>query len=165
MSAFHGLGGVLRDLRTDRRLTQEQLAERAGVSKSMLSLYEGGKQRPHLDTLGRLLDALGVRLGGLAARLGKVERPQSGEVGEPNAGRPSDFDLTPAAILRLADRCSWLRMARLNARAVETALQAIPQDGPFPDLHRSLLRDASDLGTQLERLLEEEGCPGREGGS
>lgn len=66
---FDGLGAVLRDLRTDRRLTQVELAERAGVSKSMLSLYERDKQRPHLDTLGRLLDALGVSLGQLAARL------------------------------------------------------------------------------------------------
>jgi transcriptional regulator with XRE-family HTH domain len=35
----------------------------------MLSLYEGEKQRPQLDTLEKLLDALGVRLGELAARL------------------------------------------------------------------------------------------------
>lgn len=66
---FDGLGPALRDLRTGRRLTQAQLAERAGVSKSMLSLYEGDKQRPQLDTLGKLLDAFGVSLGQLAARL------------------------------------------------------------------------------------------------
>jgi len=66
---FDGLGPSLRDLRTDRGWTQVQLAERAGVSKSMLSLYEGDKQRPHLHTLGKLLDALGVSLGQLAARL------------------------------------------------------------------------------------------------
>jgi transcriptional regulator with XRE-family HTH domain len=60
---------VLRDLRIERGLTQVELAERARVSKSMLSLYEGEKQRPQLDTLEKLLDALGVRLGELAARL------------------------------------------------------------------------------------------------
>ena len=66
---FDGLGPALRDLRIERGLTQVQLAERAGVSKSMLSLYEQEKQRPHLDTLGKLLNALGVSLGQLAARL------------------------------------------------------------------------------------------------
>jgi transcriptional regulator with XRE-family HTH domain len=60
---------VLRDLRIERGLTQVELAQGAGVSKSMLSLYEGEKQRPQLDTLEKLLDALGVRLGELAARL------------------------------------------------------------------------------------------------
>ena len=68
-SSLDGLGRVLRDLRIERGLTQVELAQRAGVSKSMLSLYEGEKRRPQLDTLGRLLDALGVRLGELAARL------------------------------------------------------------------------------------------------
>jgi transcriptional regulator with XRE-family HTH domain len=67
--AFDALGPALRDLRIERGLTQVELAVRAGVSKSMLSLYESGKQRPHLDTLERLLDALGIRLGELVMRL------------------------------------------------------------------------------------------------
>jgi transcriptional regulator with XRE-family HTH domain len=67
--AFEELGPVLRDLRLERGLTQVELSDRAGVSKSMLSLYESGKQRPHLDTLERLLDALGIRLGELVMRL------------------------------------------------------------------------------------------------
>ncbi|HSL84262.1 MAG TPA: helix-turn-helix transcriptional regulator [Thermoanaerobaculia bacterium] len=66
---FDGLGPALRELRAERGWTQVELAERAGVSKSMLSLYERGKQRPHLDTLGKLVNALGVSLGQLAARL------------------------------------------------------------------------------------------------
>lgn len=67
--AFDALGPVIRDLRIERGLTQVELAARAGVSKSMLSLYEGGKRRPQLETLERLVDALGVRLGELAMRL------------------------------------------------------------------------------------------------
>jgi transcriptional regulator with XRE-family HTH domain len=66
---FDGLGPALRDLRIERGWAQVQLAERAGVSKSMLSLYERDKQRPYLDTLGKLLDAFGVSLGQLAAGL------------------------------------------------------------------------------------------------
>ena len=66
---FDGLDAVLRDLRIERGLTQAELAGRAGVSKSMLSLYERGKQRPQLDTLERLLDALDVGLADLVTRL------------------------------------------------------------------------------------------------
>jgi DNA-binding XRE family transcriptional regulator len=69
VEAFDGLGPVLRELRVERGLTQVELAERSGVSKSMLSLYESAKQRPQLDTLERLLDSLEVGLGELAARL------------------------------------------------------------------------------------------------
>lgn len=78
VTAFDDLGPVLRDLRLEHGLTQAELSDRAGVSKSMVSLYEQGRQRPHLDTLDRLLEALGVRLGELAGRL---ERWQDGEGG------------------------------------------------------------------------------------
>lgn len=68
---FGGLGPALRGFRIERGWTQVELADRAGVSKSMLSLYEGGRRQPHLNTLGRLLDTLGVQLGELALRLGE----------------------------------------------------------------------------------------------
>jgi hypothetical protein len=66
-------------------------------------------------------------------------------------------------IRRLADRCSWLYMALLNARGVESALQAIPETGPDSELHSHLIVRASDLCTELELLRENEGCPTREG--
>ena len=78
-SSLGGLGRVLRDLRIERGLTQVELAQRARVSKSMLSLYEGEKQRPQLDTLEKLLDALGVRLGELAERLEGRPMEQTGD--------------------------------------------------------------------------------------
>lgn len=71
---FAGIGPALRGLRVERGLTQAQVAERAGVSKTMLSLYERDRVRPHLDTLGRILDALGVRLVELAARVEEVQK-------------------------------------------------------------------------------------------
>lgn len=74
---FDGLGPALRGLRAERGLTQVQVTERAGVSKQMLSLYERERQRPHLDTLGRILDALGVSLVGLAQRIEEVREALS----------------------------------------------------------------------------------------
>ena len=40
------LGGALQAIRKERKLTLEQLADRSGVSKSMLSQIERGKVNP-----------------------------------------------------------------------------------------------------------------------
>lgn len=51
---------VLGRLRRARRWTQEQLAERAGVTGASVSRYEAGKLRPSGPVLDRLLTALGA---------------------------------------------------------------------------------------------------------
>lgn len=48
-------------LRKKKKLTQEALAERAGLSVSMISMLERGQRHPPLDTLEALAKALGVR--------------------------------------------------------------------------------------------------------
>jgi transcriptional regulator with XRE-family HTH domain len=68
-SVFDGLGRVLRDLRIEKGFTQVELAERAEISKSMLSLYETEKSKPHLNTLERLVAALDVSLVEVARRM------------------------------------------------------------------------------------------------
>ncbi len=50
----------LRELRTDRGLTLQQVAERASIDISTLSRLEAGKRRLALDHLPRLAAALGV---------------------------------------------------------------------------------------------------------
>lgn len=68
------LGVRLRQLRLARRLTQEQLAERAGLSFKFLGEVERGRGNPTLTTLGALSNALGVSLGDLIAI--DVDRPR-----------------------------------------------------------------------------------------
>jgi transcriptional regulator with XRE-family HTH domain len=58
MSIFDGLGRALRWLRERQVKRQYQVAEGAGITKAMLSAYETGKQKPSLDTLEKILDAL-----------------------------------------------------------------------------------------------------------
>lgn len=65
MSAFDGLGKALRWLRAKQDKRQYQLAREAGITKAMLSAYETGKQRPSLETLEKILDALGSELADL----------------------------------------------------------------------------------------------------
>lgn len=54
------LGRYLRTLRRQKDLTQEQVAERAGIHPTFVSRIEGGRAMPSLDVLARLAGALGV---------------------------------------------------------------------------------------------------------
>ena len=53
-------GQRLRQVRRNRNLTQEQLAERAKLSVEHISFLERGMSGTTLDTLGNLAEALGV---------------------------------------------------------------------------------------------------------
>jgi transcriptional regulator with XRE-family HTH domain len=60
------LDTVLRRLREARNMTQEELAKRAKVTRSHLSLLEAGhRKNPSLEVLKRLARALGVPVGEL----------------------------------------------------------------------------------------------------
>ncbi|WP_249997974.1 helix-turn-helix domain-containing protein [Actinoplanes sp. M2I2] len=56
------VGGLLREWRTDRRLSQLELSVRAGVSARHLSFLETGRSRPTRDMILRLAEELGVPL-------------------------------------------------------------------------------------------------------
>lgn len=53
-------GGNLRRLRTREALTQAQLAERAGLTLSAVHRAERDITEPHMTTIRKLADALGV---------------------------------------------------------------------------------------------------------
>lgn len=61
------LAARLRTLRADRALTLDGLAERTGVSRSMISLVERGESSPTAAVLDRLAAGLGVTVAALFA--------------------------------------------------------------------------------------------------
>jgi transcriptional regulator with XRE-family HTH domain len=63
------IGQRIRELRTQRpeRWTQEELAQRAHISVSFLSMIERGERVAHVETLAALAEALGVTLAELFA--------------------------------------------------------------------------------------------------
>lgn len=73
------IGGRIRKLRTsaERKWTQEELAERANLSVSFLSMVERGERVPHVHTLADLAAALGIRLRDL---FDGVDGPESGRI-------------------------------------------------------------------------------------
>ncbi|MBZ4661987.1 MAG: Cupin 2, conserved barrel domain protein [Thermotoga sp.] len=59
---FVRIGEKLRKLRLSKGLTQEELAERTDLSRSFISQLESDKTSPSIDTLERILEALGTDL-------------------------------------------------------------------------------------------------------
>ena len=59
------LGQRIKALRAERQLQQRQLAEKAGLTASMLSQIESGRLTPSLHTVGKLAGALGVSIASL----------------------------------------------------------------------------------------------------
>lgn len=55
------LGKRIKEIRKKRGLTQEKLAELAGIEIPSLSNIENGKNYPNNDTLEKLSDALSLR--------------------------------------------------------------------------------------------------------
>ena len=79
--ATSGLAGLLRQLRAEARLTQQELAKAAGVSpRSVSDLERGINRTARHDTAVRLAGALGlaepVRSLFVAAALGRIQAAQ-----------------------------------------------------------------------------------------
>ena len=56
------LAEALIDARTKSNLTQQEIAERMGTSRTAVVRLEGGKSNPSLNTLRRFAEATGTRL-------------------------------------------------------------------------------------------------------
>lgn len=59
----------LRNLRADHVLSQQELARRAGVSKTTIIQLEAGRTRPHPLTVRKIAAALGVPARELSSQL------------------------------------------------------------------------------------------------
>ncbi len=60
MDAKRTIGARISRLRSEERLTQEELAERMGINPKYLSSIERGKENPTLQTLIKASESLGV---------------------------------------------------------------------------------------------------------
>ncbi len=128
---------LLRRVRADSGLSQEDLSRRAGTSRPTLSAYERGRKSPSADTLERLVSVAGFELdavpvvtwreygqgrgrsGWVASRLWRLEAAQAlGAV-----VLPLELEWSvPGRVVELADR-------RQRARLYEVVLrEGMPRD-------------------------------------
>ena len=56
------IGKKLQQLRKGRKLTQQELADKMGVTRATVSNYEVGRRAPHLSELQRFAEFYGVGL-------------------------------------------------------------------------------------------------------
>jgi transcriptional regulator with XRE-family HTH domain len=61
-------GKVLREVRVEAGLTQEQLGLEAGLRRTFVSLLELGEQQPTLTTITKLAEALNMKPSALISR-------------------------------------------------------------------------------------------------
>lgn len=64
------LGDALRDVRTERRLSQEELSLQTGVHRNYIGGVERGERSPTVVTILKLTTALDVELADLCQRAG-----------------------------------------------------------------------------------------------
>ena len=65
MTIESAFGDTLRELRKQKKLSQEEIAYSSGLDRSFISLLETGRQQPSLITIFQLAKALGISAGQL----------------------------------------------------------------------------------------------------
>lgn len=71
---YYRIGNSIRRNRKEKGLTQEELAEAAGISLKMVQKLEGGRNGFRMETIIRIAETLDVSLGCLADVQRKDER-------------------------------------------------------------------------------------------
>jgi len=83
MTPEEAFGKVLKEIRHERSLSQEELGFESGYHRTYISLLERGRKSPSLNTIFQLVAALGVSpseiLRRTEGRISKLSRRGSGE--------------------------------------------------------------------------------------
>jgi transcriptional regulator with XRE-family HTH domain len=116
------IGGFIRDLRRNARISLRQLAEQAGVSNPYLSQIERGLRKPSAEVLQQLASALRVSTPVMYLRAGLLEDKEGQGVLDAIAVDP---DLTMAQKQSLSQIYETFR--RENARLAEAEAAAAGQ--------------------------------------
>jgi transcriptional regulator with XRE-family HTH domain len=120
------LGGFIRDLRRNARISLRQLAEQAGVSNPYLSQIERGLRKPSAEVLGQIAGALRVSTPLMYLRAGLLER----EGHDVLAAIAADGDLTVAQKQSLTQIYETFR--RENARNTPAPVEDQGSEGTAP---------------------------------
>jgi predicted nucleotidyltransferase/DNA-binding XRE family transcriptional regulator len=166
-------GELLREARRRARLSQVEVARRAGVTQSVVSAYESGRREPSLATLRRLVAATGLELairirdraslssplsGPLGRRVGQhrdevtrlaAQRGASnvrvfGSVARGEDTENSDVDL----LVDLAPEVGLFGLGRLERELTDllgVRVDVVPAGDLKPDAQRDVIRDAVTL--------------------
>lgn len=126
---------ILRRARRQLGLTQAELAERAGVSRTVVARYEAGKQQPSIAAVERLLGACGYELEWTVRH---VRPPESSVAKDDAAFTVNAADRTTAARFpgpigrRLTERLDEVLTLLASAGATDPRIHGGVADGTEP---------------------------------
>lgn len=136
-------------IRRERGLSQEQLADAAGVSRSAIGMWESGHSQPDGLTLVRLASALGVSADEL---LGKPAEEKDGEEG---SGGGTSFS---AKLRELRRRAGMTQGALADKIGVERSSVGKYETGTVPSFE--VLQNISGVfGVSIDLLTGDEPLP------
>ncbi|WP_320069499.1 helix-turn-helix transcriptional regulator [Micromonospora sp. RTGN7] len=124
-SELPDVGGFIRDLRRNAKISLRQLAEQAGVSNPYLSQIERGLRKPSAEVLQQLASALRVSTPAMYLRAGLLDDKEGQGV---LAAIAIDPDLTMAQKQSLTQIYETFR--RENARLAEPTAGSAPATAP-----------------------------------
>lgn len=122
------VGKFLQELRKEKGMTQEQLAEKMGVARRTVSRWETGSNMPDLDILIELSDLYAVDLREILSGERKSE-PMNQEMKE-TVLQVAEYNNEDKA--RLLRRMHWLFIAGLVGFAVFLVITAFGMDSVMP---------------------------------
>lgn len=137
----------LKQLRTERKLTQEMLSKESGLTKSSIAMYETGKRKPKIEVLERLADFFNVDLDYL---VGKSDRttviappaPQKSD-GLPELNARDERDIQKRLKSMLDDLDPNAGLAYYNGQE--------PMDDETRDLIRAALENSLRVAKQIAK--------------
>lgn len=65
---------ILKLLRNERQLSQQELADALGISKSSINMYERGERQPNFEVLETIADYFNVNIDYLLGRTSKTTK-------------------------------------------------------------------------------------------
>lgn len=74
MTITESFGLALRQCREQMKISQEELAHRAGLDRTYISGIERGRRNPSLLTIERMAKTLGVDLGALFQTVSQIQQ-------------------------------------------------------------------------------------------
>ncbi|RAO55840.1 putative HTH-type transcriptional regulat or [Micromonospora saelicesensis] len=149
------VGGFIRDLRRNAKISLRQLAEQAGVSNPYLSQIERGLRKPSAEVLQQLASALRVSTPAMYLRAGLLDDKEGHGV---LAAIAVDADLTMAQKQSLSQIYETFR--RENTRLTEAQAEAEATQADQPASQAADLANVAATGpttvggTPTEAVLE-----------
>ncbi|MFD6678584.1 helix-turn-helix domain-containing protein [Micromonospora parva] len=151
------VGGFIRDLRRNAKISLRQLAEQAGVSNPYLSQIERGLRKPSAEVLQQLASALRVSTPAMYLRAGLLDDKEGHGV---LAAIAVDADLTMAQKQSLSQiyetfRRENTRLAEAEADAAQAGAGAAQPASQAADLANVAATGPTTVGgTPTEAVLE-----------